>query len=71
MLKLTVVPPLLLNNEKLSVASDTRGGSCQYKEHYGRGCRGLGDRVRICEIRNDTSWWWQPPNLGRRTRSLF
>ena len=36
MLQLTVVPPMLPDNEKLSVASDTGGDSCQYKKHDGR-----------------------------------
>ena len=58
MFQLTVIPPVLPDNEKLSVASDTGGDSCQYKKHYGRGELGLDYRVRIGEIRNDTGWWW-------------
>ena len=56
MLQLTVVPPLLPYNENLSVASDAGSDCCQYEKHYGRRCGGLGNRVRIGEIRNDTRW---------------
>ena len=58
MLQLTVFPPLLPNNEDLSVASDTGSDSCQYEKCYGRHYGGLGNRVRIVEIWNDTRWRW-------------
>ena len=71
MVRLTVIPALLPNNKELSVASDSGGDSCQCKKQYVRGQSDGSDRVRISEIRNNTSWWWQPPHLWRSTGSLF
>ena len=71
MLQLTVIPPVSPDNEQLSVASDTGGRSCQCNKHDEDHYRDLGNRVRIGEIRNDPSWWWQPTNLRRSTGGLF
>lgn len=71
MVPLTVIPALLPNNKELSVASDSGGNSCQCKKQYVGGWSDGNNRVRIGEIRNNTSWWWQPSNLCRSTGSLF